>query len=67
MSILYVILVLVVVGVIWWATVTILNAPGMIIQDPFKTVIKVVVIVFLILFVIQTFFGVVPGVPHLRL
>jgi hypothetical protein len=58
---------LVVVGVIWWATVTILNAPGIVIADPFRTIIKVVVIVFLIFFVIQTFFGVVPGVPHLRL
>jgi hypothetical protein len=66
-SILAFVLVLVVVGVVAWAVKTILNAPGMVIGDPFKTIIWVVVAVFLFLFVLQSLFGVLPGMPRLRL
>jgi hypothetical protein len=67
LSILYILLVLLVAGIILWAVKTLLAAPGITVAEPFKTVIWVVVVVLLCFFVIQTFFGVVPGVPHLRL
>ena len=60
-------LVLVVAGLFLWAVQAILNAPGIVIADPFKTIIKVVLVLLICLFVLQSFFGFLPGVPHLRL
>jgi hypothetical protein len=66
-SILYVILVLVVAGLFLWAAKSIINAPGITISDPFKTILYVVIVCLICLFVLQSFFGLLPGVPHLRL
>jgi hypothetical protein len=67
MSIVTAILILVVAGVLLWGALAILNAPGMVIADPFKTILKVVIIILIAFFVLQAFFGVLPGVPRLRL
>lgn len=67
MSVLYILLVLIVAGIVLWAVKSVLNAPGMIIQDPFKTIIWVVIVVVICLFVLQSFFGILPGVPKLKL
>lgn len=67
MSILYILLVLVVAGLLLWAVKAVLNAPGITIADPFKTVVYVVLVLLICLFVLQSFFGVLPGVPRLRL
>jgi hypothetical protein len=66
-SILYVILVLIVAGLLLWAVNAILNAPGITIAEPFKTILRVVIILLVCLFVLQSFFGILPGVPRLRL
>jgi hypothetical protein len=66
-SILYIILILIVAGLLLWAVNAILNAPGIVIADPFRTIICVVIILLICLFVLQSLFGILPGVPHLRL
>lgn len=65
MNILTILLVLIVVGVILWGVKKILAVTP--IEDPFKTVIWVVVVVFAVLFCVQVFFGVLPGFPVMRL
>lgn len=67
MSILYILLVLVVAGLLLWAVKAILSAPGITVAEPFKTVIYVVLVLVICLFVLQAFFGVLPGMPRLRL
>ena len=67
MSILYILLVLVVAGILLWAAKAILNAPGLTIAEPLRTVIYVVIVVLICLFVLQSLFGVLPGVPTLRI
>jgi hypothetical protein len=67
MSILTIILVLVVAGIALWAVKAILSAPGMVIGEPFRTILWVVFVVLICLFVLQSFFGILPGVPRLRL
>lgn len=67
MSILYILLVLVIAGIILWAAKSILSAPGIVVADPFKTIIWVVIVVVICLFVLQSFFGILPGVPKLKL
>jgi hypothetical protein len=66
-SILTFILVFVVAGILWWAAKAILYAPGIVIADPFRTVLYVLIVVVICLFALQTLFGVLPGVPRLRL
>lgn len=67
LSILYIILVLVVAGIILWAVKSVLSAPGMVVAEPMKTIIYVVLVVVICLFVLQSFFGILPGLPKLRL
>jgi hypothetical protein len=67
MSILYILLVLVVAGLFLWAVKSILNAPGVTVAEPFKTILWVVMVILICFFVLQTFFGVLPGLPRLRL
>jgi hypothetical protein len=67
MSILTILLVLLIAGILCWGVLSILNAPNMPLGEPFKTILKVVFIVLIVLFALQCAFGVLPGVPHLRL
>jgi hypothetical protein len=66
-SILYILLVLIVAGLLLWAVNAILNAPGITLADPFRTILRVVIILLVCLFVLQCFFGILPGVPRLTL
>lgn len=67
MSIMGILLVLLVAGILAWGFTKIMNAPGIVIAEPFRTIIYVVGIVLLCLFVLQAIFGVVPGMPKITL
>lgn len=67
MSILTVLLILIIAGLILWAVRSVLYAPNMAIDDPFRKIIWVVCVVLISLFVLQSIFGILPGVPKLKL
>ena len=56
-----------VAAIFCWGVFAVLNAPNMPLQEPFRTILKVVFLLLICLFVLQSLFGVLPGVPHLRL
>ena len=66
MSLLYIVLVLLVAGLLLWGIKTVMGAPGMTLAEPFRTIIYVVVVLAICFFVIQAFFGFVPGMPTMR-